>query len=363
MTEDFRFEVVDSRDITDEWRTMAEASRNVFATPEWAETWWHHFGSGRESLTVLCRQTDGRPLAILPLYLERRGGIRIVRFVGDGAADQLGPVCAASDVAQSGRAMHRFLTENQRRFDLFIGRSMDGGEDWSRLLGARALNRQGSPRLRLARRSWDDIVAQHSKHFRERVVAGERRLRRRNALEYRLVRDRAELDGALDTLLRLHSELRGDRPSSFLRIGQFHRDFAARALASGWLRLWTLELEGEPAASVLDYSFCGVVSGYQLGIQQRWRKKLNVRMLVANSIRAACEDGASEYRFGRGAEDYKYQLAEADPGVLTVVSGGSRLGQALAWGMHRARSARPVLRNLQEVLDGLRSRDSSRPAH
>jgi hypothetical protein len=30
-----------------EWTSLALASRNVFATPEWARTWWKSFGGNR----------------------------------------------------------------------------------------------------------------------------------------------------------------------------------------------------------------------------------------------------------------------------------------------------------------------------
>ena len=29
-----------------EWRDLAERSRNIFSTWEWARTWWRHYGTG-----------------------------------------------------------------------------------------------------------------------------------------------------------------------------------------------------------------------------------------------------------------------------------------------------------------------------
>jgi CelD/BcsL family acetyltransferase involved in cellulose biosynthesis len=51
-------------------------------------------------------------------------------------------------------------------------------------------------------------------------------------------------------------------------------------------------------------------------------------VLLAHSIRAALDDGITEYRFLRGSEPFKYRFADADPGLQTIgVAHGVR-GQA-----------------------------------
>jgi CelD/BcsL family acetyltransferase involved in cellulose biosynthesis len=82
----------------DEWRELGEASGNLFATWEWAETWWRHFGHG-EPLVALERADDGRPVALVPLELRRRGPLRVARFVGHGPSDEMGPVTARGNAA------------------------------------------------------------------------------------------------------------------------------------------------------------------------------------------------------------------------------------------------------------------------
>ena len=68
-----RFELVDRLEsLRDEWTNLAEQGRNVFATWEFAATWWEHFGGGRRLVTVGCRDPDGKLFAVLPLYLWRR---------------------------------------------------------------------------------------------------------------------------------------------------------------------------------------------------------------------------------------------------------------------------------------------------
>jgi len=59
----------------DEWSRLAEASGNVFGTPEWAESWWRHYGRGR--VEVLEREG-----VVLPLHVARERPLRLVRLAG-----------------------------------------------------------------------------------------------------------------------------------------------------------------------------------------------------------------------------------------------------------------------------------------
>jgi len=341
-------EAVSPAHVSDEWRELALQSTNVFATYEWAQTWWAHFGAGRQRLTLMMRTGSGTPVAIVPLYIDRLGPLRILRFIGDGSSDELGPVCAPEHVPPVGRAFAAFLEES-REWNVLIARTMPGDLKWNRVLGASTLNREGSPTVHLRGVSWDDFVAAQSKHFRKRVFSAERRLQRDHGMRWRTITAADELPEALDHFFRLHTELRGGRPSSFLGRGSFHRAFMAKALEAGWLRLRIMELDGSPAAGVLDYSHCGVVRGYQLGRADKWKRLLHIRLLVVSSIRQAFDEGAVELRMGRGGEQYKYQFATTDAGVETLVKGRGVLGQGVAWSMYRGRGLRPFVRRLQKA--------------
>ncbi|MDQ3936431.1 MAG: hypothetical protein M3340_17560, partial [Actinomycetota bacterium] len=72
------------QDARDDWRELAEASGNPFSTWEWASAWWDHFGGGRALHVLRCRDGEGGTRAILPLFLDRRGPLRMLRFVGTG---------------------------------------------------------------------------------------------------------------------------------------------------------------------------------------------------------------------------------------------------------------------------------------
>jgi CelD/BcsL family acetyltransferase involved in cellulose biosynthesis len=324
----------------DEWSELAARSRNVFATWEWAATWWRHFGTRVDPRVTICRNADGAAAAILPLQLGRSGPIRILRFVGHGPSDELGPVCAPADRAAAARALRRVLDEGG--FDIFLGDTLPDAEPWAALLGGRVLERTESPLLHLESRSWDDFLANRSQNLRQQVKRFERRLERSHELRFRLSVDPDLLQRDLDTLFALHRK-RWHGSRWFTGAEDFHRDFAAVALERGWLRLWLLELAGVPVAAWLGFRFGGVESYYQAGRDPAWERWSVGFVLLAHTIRQALQDGMTEYRFLRGGEQYKYRFATADPGLVTIARPNGALGNA-------ALAARGIRRRLRALV-------------
>lgn len=335
----------------EEWTKLAEASGNVFLTREWMTTWWRHVGPGGSPLTMTCREPAGRLVAILPLAVTRRGPLKIVRFMGHGPADELGPVCAPEHRPRAAEALSGALAEADG--DLLVGGQLPGDTDWSGWIGGKAIRWEASPVIRSAGLGWENYLSSKSANFREQVRARERRLRRSHELTYRLASDPARLQAELDVLFALHQARWRGQASAF-RWERFHREFASAALERGWLRLWFLELDGRPAAAWYGFRFGGVEAFYQSGRDPRWDPASLGFVLLAHSIREALDDGVREYRLLRGDEPYKYRFADADPGVTTVVLGRGALGRtAVAAGTARYRLAR--LRRALPVRRGRRA--------
>ena len=311
----------------DEWRPLAERSRNVFGTREWAETWWRHFGGDGELRTTLVPS-----VAVLPLYVERVGPFRLLRFLGQSHADEGGPVCAPEDRDRAAAAMRDVFAEGG--FHLFLGDDLSPG--WAETLGARVVERTSSPVVALTDPTWDEFLATRSSNFRQQLRTSERRLARDRGLAFRLA-DVSSLTRDLDVLFALH-KARWPGSAWFASAEPFHREFAAVALERGWLRLWILELDGRPAAAWLGYRFAGVESYYQAGRDPALQRERVGLVLLAHSIREALADGMDEYRLLRGDESFKYRFATSDPGLETIARPQGALGRvALALRTFRRR--------------------------
>jgi len=346
-----RFELVDSLEsLREEWMQLAEQGPNIFATWEFATTWWGHFGAGRRLLTVGCRDSGGELFAILPLYLWRRRPLRVMRFVGHGAGDILGPVCRPERYEDAARALRRLLEMAPWDWDVFVGENLPGEQHWPVLLGGHVIRREGNPVLRTAD-GFEQFLAQRTSNFRQQVRQRERRLARRYRVRYRLS-DSTTLDADLDDLFRLHVARFGEHSPFVRRRTAFHRAFAHRALEHGWLRLWMLELDDRPVAAEYGFRFGTVESFYQSGRDPELQRESIGMMLLTHTVRSALDDGVHEFAFLRGNDPYKYRFANDDRGLDSVcVIRGPAAAAALAFiqALRSSPAARKVLRGPLEM--------------
>jgi len=311
--------------VHEEWASLAEEGRNVFATPEWSQLWWKHFGGDHQLLAVSCCLADGRLVGVLPLYLWRLGPVRVIRFIGHEAGDELGPVCAAADRPEVAKAARSILERSPA--PLMIGQQLPCAAGWGRLLGARTLGREGSLVLALGYESWDGFLATRSSNFRGQIRGRERKLARHHAIGFRLADDPARFGADLDTLFALHRAAHPAR-SSFSCAEPFHREWASLALERGWCRLWLLEVDGVARAAWYGFRFNGTEAYYQSGRDPAWDAWSVGSILLAHSVREALCDGMSEYRFLRGGEEYKRRFGGRDDGLETVALAFGRTGDA-----------------------------------
>jgi len=328
----------------EEWSRLAARGTNVFATWEWASIWWRHFGRNGRPLVVSCRRRNGELLGLLPLYVAQRRGLRIVRLIGHGPADELAPLCAPEDRGTVAAALRSVLEDAGA--DVLVGDELPRAEGWSPRLGAVVHATGSSPVLRLGG-TWDDFLGARSHNFRQQVRRRERSLAQQG-LRFRLCDDRERLRSDLDVLFDLHRRRWSGGESEFDRRHAFHRELAAEAFERGWLRLWFLEVDGAEVAAWYGLRFGRVEFYYQAGRDPAWDQYAVGFVLLAHSIREAIADGMSEYRFGRGAEDYKSRFADDDPGLETLVlvrGVRGRLAVAAARAIPRNTRARRFLRS------------------
>ena len=337
-------EVTELEPLRDDWRRLAEAAGSPFSTYEWAEAWWRHYGEGRPLHLVRCAGDTGDAFAILPLYLSRSRPVRMLRFVGHGTADQLQPVCAPADSDAAVAALREVLGDGIGRWQVLLADRLPGEGRWEERIGGRPLDRTPSPVLDPGGGSFDDWVKSRSKNFREQVRRRERKLAKNHELTYRLTDDPDRLDADLETLFSLHRARWEGTTRSFEGAREaFHRDFARTALERGWLRLWTLELDGRPAASWLGYRFGGAEWYYQAGRDPALEREAVGFVLMVHTVRTALDDGVREYKLLLGGEGYKDRFANADHGLHTVVLGRGPVGGAVSVAAATA-ATRPALR-------------------
>lgn len=300
--------------LREEWHELGTRAGGIFSTWEWSDAWWRHYGLDRELQLYACRDSDGRLSAVHPLYVWRARRPRVLRFLGHGPGDELGPVHAPGAIELAADGLHTILEE--LAWDVFYAEQLPGGESWGDLLDGRIWRRESSSVLRVPEGGWDGFLDTRSSNFREQLRRRRRELERRGGFTFRLA-DPTSLERDLDSLFRLHRARWGSRRTDFFD-SPFHRDVASAAIEQGWLRLWLLEHEGRPIAAWHGFHVGSVTSYYQAGRDPSYDRLSVGFLLLAHSIREAIAEGASEYRFGRGDEAFKRRFTDDDPGLLTV---------------------------------------------
>lgn len=326
----------------DRWAQLAEATTNIFLTPEWAEAWWDHFApAGAEPLTV--DSPNGAAPWLAVLRASRLGPWRILRFAGHGPADELGPTCAPQSRSLAGKELLAALREHSA-CDALVWEQLAGDRDWESLLPARPLARIPSPTVRFEHATWDAFLAARTGSFRAQLRRDRRAVEAAGEHRVELVSEPERVDAGMDALFAMHRE-RWGADSGFLADGAdaFHRAFAHVALKRGWLRLWLLEVNGAIEAVWYGFRFgAGNDAHYQSGRSSTCPSG-GGNLLVATAMQATLEDGLAEYRFLRGGETYKSRWANSGYELETLVSGISRSGRTVIGGALPVRAARRLI--------------------
>jgi CelD/BcsL family acetyltransferase involved in cellulose biosynthesis len=347
-----RIELVDSLEpLRSDWTRVAAADGNVFATWEWNELWWRHYGRGRE-LRVAVSRRDGDVDAIVPLFVWSQRPLRILRLIGHGQADRLGPICRQDDRERAERALRLALAAEPH--DVFVGDWVAGDRDWAQVLGGRVIRRTGYPILRRPEGSWDDFLATQSRRFRRKLRQCRERLERDHDVSYRYA-DAASLERDLDATFRLHRARFREHPCNFCGEHEaFQREFAAIALEHDWLRLLLLEVDGEPVCSKYGFFFENAYFAYQSGRDPARERESVGFLLEVESVRRTLEEGG-DYRFLGGEEHHKYRYPTEDPRLETVAAPATVRGHvatAALDGFWRLPGSKAVLRRIASARAG-----------
>ncbi len=317
--------------LEDDWDALAEHSGSVFATRTWLWTWWRHFGRERPLRIVVSRDGD-RPVAISPLYLAARRPVRVLRFLGHGPTDALGPICHPDERARAAGDLQHVLDDTRGDWDVLLADELPGTLDWANALGGTALGRQASPVVTLTGTTWDAWLASRSPGLRSSLRRSHRALDALGPVRFRHTTRAEDLPVDLATLLRLHrlrwASVGGSR--AFARREAFHAEVVRLALAAGWLRLWFVDVDGAPVAALYNLRFGGAESFYQSGRDPQLARGSPGLVLHAHAIEQAFADGLREYRLLRGDEPYKRRLADHDPGLSSVAVAASTPGRLVA---------------------------------
>lgn len=313
--------------LREEWTELLSATPSdcLFLTWEWLITWWRHLADDRR-LSLLSVRSGGELIAIAPLaWRPRRLGhllsVRSLEFLGTGSigSDYLDLIIRDGRAPEAAGALAAYLADGTAVVRLAqVARDARGAGRLTAELGWRGWSVRWTPTsvcpfIDLAGHSWESYLASigpaHRSNFRRRL----RQLSRLGEVRLERVETEAQRGDALRELVALHhTRWRTRGGSSALYNGAlvaFHEEFSRLALERGWLRLFTLRLDGEPIASVYGFRYRDTFYFYQSGFDPTYARQSVGLVALGLTIKAAVEERAQEYDFLHGDEEYKFRWA------------------------------------------------------
>ncbi len=307
------------------WRSLAEESGNAFVTPEWYRAYVEVYGDSATPMVGIAHSADGAVGGLLPFVRERGGRLR---FGGSNLGDLFHPLPAQD---ADGLAASAAEVLGRGGPGAIVLDNVEAGAEWPEVLRAesgrrlvsRAYRDGVSPFIDLRDfGSWDDYLASRSKNARSQLRRYGRRLREEHEVSFRRTERAETLSEDLGLFFRLHLArwaTRGGSSSDSARVRAFHERFASAALERGWLRLWFLEIAGEPVAAWYGWSMGGKYAYYLAGFDPRWAEQRVGHVLLCHTISDAIEEGAREYDMLLGDETYKARFATGERHLQTLI--------------------------------------------
>ena len=283
----------------------------LFVTPLWLETVVDHLGAAGEPL-ILTVVRGQEVTGIFPLCVDGQCGY----FLGiPDVCDYQDAILAPGHEAAATQEVLAYLSKmgidrldlQTLRPDAAILKALTSLED----AGAIGITRQpadvtfetGLPQ------TWDAYLMQLNGKQRHEVRRKLRRLEAHGAYDFHMAASGPELDGAVEQFLRLFHLNRKDK-SQFMddtMVGYFQA-LIQRLARHDLLRLFILDVAGEPAAGVLCFDYNGSRYLYNSGYDAAFQD-LSVGILCkVLSIRQAIQGGCHTYDFLKGAEVYKKRI-------------------------------------------------------
>jgi CelD/BcsL family acetyltransferase involved in cellulose biosynthesis len=361
-------ETIDSADeffaLRDEWDELLESSSSsgVFLTHEWLSSWWKHL-AGNRRLSIIVARENGRLVGILPLA-ERcaqyaRMMPRGLEFLGSGqiGSDYLDAIMAAGREGEVSTAFAEYC--HTRGLMLQLSQLRTGSCVVSILADSLARRRWTAaatrlnvcPYIDLTGMTWETYLEGISASFSRNLRRYLRVLPKNFDMRIDCARTSAEAGPALEIVMDLHRkrwEAAGTSEAfQTTAVINFHHEFVRLAAERGWLRILALQLNGRPAASLYGLRYGPTFYFYQSGFDPEFSKHSVGVAIMGLTIKSAIEEGALEYDFLHGDEEYKFHWASVtrDLGRLELHPPGAS-ARIYKHAMHFNRAARRVVRRV-----------------
>lgn len=293
------------------WKRSSTAT--PFQSPDWLIPWWKHFGAGQLCVVVLTDET--RLAGLAPLFIRQNN----LLLIGTGITDYL-DILIDDRVRTDGAALiFAHLCKHRCGWNQC---DLENLRETSPLLTMNAcdglvehVGQQNFCPVLLLPDSPQQFHDNLPRHLRQNLNYYQRKLSTLGKVEFERAEEQnfAEL---FDTFVKLHAaRWQMENMPGMLwdqNVQSFHRSAAARLLSNGALRLYAMRIDGRIVASLYGFHHTGCTYYYLGGFDPEFKQYSPGTVLVGHAIVEAIREGAAEFDFLRGGEDYKYRWGAVD---------------------------------------------------
>ncbi|MGH7301844.1 MAG: GNAT family N-acetyltransferase [Candidatus Rokuibacteriota bacterium] len=352
--------------LREDWDRLLGRSRSAtpFLTWEWARAWWTAYGGGAR-LWILKITQNEHLIALAPFYRARvvRAGLsyRALYFIGDNSndSDYLDVIAAEGDEKSAVAALGAFLARQRSAWSLLFLNEVPRSSPNLSLIRAIAETegwRWHESEVPCTIASLPSTWSEYLGHLRPRMRTKVRSLCRELEAghDVQFVREEAgaDLDARLESLFELHTKrwLEDGQPGVFGSGAKrrFYREMSERFLSRGWLRLYSLRVDGSFVAHQLCFQYGSTMFLLQEGYDPRWTESGVGNVLRVYVLRDCIERGLVTYDFLGGVTTHKLSWGGSVKESVRVAIGRPTLRNRLYFELPDALAA--ARRGLERVL-------------
>ena len=314
------------RTLRPEWLQLLGETpfQSVFFTPQWQETWWRHFGAGRQLSILTVRSDGGRLEGLVPLMRSHDGADTTrLEFIGDlELCDYFDVLIAPRRQDEIARVVADYLVSETHEGVEICLNNLSAESPTASLLQDN-LTKEGlvvetetietCPTIVLPP-EWNAYLATLRGKDRHELRRKIRRAENAAELVYSVTGTPEQLDEDLETFISLHRMSQQDDKQGFMTPAKvaFFADMAQQLWSEGWLELAFLHADDRPIAGLCCMTYGTTYAAYNSGYHPNFGSLSAGIVLFADRIRSAIRRGYTTFDFLRGNESYKYRFGAND---------------------------------------------------
>ncbi len=329
------------------WDALADLRSKPYCTSDWLLAWWRHArpASAWLAVVVVLDRDDGTLVGLAPFFCDRgpAGAVRW-RPLGTQTCQHVEPLALPGREAEVARQVALALHRLAPRPSILNFEGIAATSPWPRLLAdAWPARRRLRPRIvqtgageglaiDLAGRDVESWLGERSSNFRRQLRKSRKTVLGRGGGER--LSDATSAGADIEAFVRLHNgrwEDRGGSAAMSPAVARMLHEAAPAMIASGRMRLWSVDLDGDTIASIIVVRAGSTHSFWLSGFDERHARLKPSYLSLLQAIEDAVDLGAERFDLGEGIFAYKLRFTDDVREAIVrvaVVPVSPRLGHA-----------------------------------